>query len=110
MSRRPRNLLADLPPDRGKEEVEEIFRRGPVRIERIVSRGQSSPPGFWYNQEEDEWVLLVAGRAALEVRGQDRLVELGPGDHLLLPAHCEHRVAWTSRTEATVWLAVFSAP
>lgn len=100
------NLLAGIPAVLGEELFETLLERPECRIERIVSRGQSTPVGQWYDQAWDEWVLLIKGRAALELEGEDELVELGPGDYLLVPAHCRHRVAWTVADEDTVWLAL----
>jgi cupin 2 domain-containing protein len=77
-----------------------------VRIERIVSRGQASPEGFWYDQEEDEWVVVLEGRAAIEFEGQAEAVELVRGSYLNIPAHVRHRVAWTEPEQNTIWLAV----
>jgi len=77
-----------------------------VRIERILSRGHRSPEGFWYNQEQNEWVLLLKGRTGLSFEGQSGAVELAPGDYLNIPAHARHRVAWTAEDEETIWLAV----
>ena len=95
----------------GAEVFEELFSgAGPFRVERIVSRGQSSPEGFWYDQDEHEWVLLLKGAARLRLEGREEPVELGPGDTLVLPARCRHRVEWTAENEETVWLAIhFSA-
>jgi cupin 2 domain-containing protein len=92
-----------------KEEIEEITEplwegRG-VKVERILSSGQISPPGFWYDQEEDEWVALLEGRAEIEYADGSR-TEMNEGDWLLIPAHRRHRVAYTSRR--CVWLAVFA--
>ena len=107
MSRIPRNLLAS-PTGAGPEEVTEVLAGSDVvRIERIVSSGQSSPPGFWYDQEEDEWVALLSGAAALTLRDPDETIQLRPGDHLLIPAGRPHRVEWTSPDGQTIWLAVF---
>jgi cupin 2 domain-containing protein len=76
-----------------------------VRIERIVSAGHSSPPGFWYDQERDEWVCLVQGNATIAWHdGRSR--DLSPGDCLLIPAHEKHRVEWTSQNPPCIWLAV----
>ena len=72
----------------------------------IVSHGQASAPGFWYDQDHHEWVLVMAGRAAIEIQGQPDAVELGPGSYLNLPAHARHRVAWTDAGKPTVWLAI----
>lgn len=102
------NLFADLP-DALVEEVIEIVARGSeVRIERITSHGQSSPAGFWYDQAETEWVAVLSGWGTLEWPDGRRLT-LRPGDHLLLPAHQQHRVAATDPRGRTVWLAVFWA-
>lgn len=78
-----------------------------VRIERIVSRGHRSPDDFWYDQDELEWVLLVSGRARLQLEGQTDLIELTAGDYLEIPAHLKHRLQWTDPNQDTVWLAVF---
>ena len=103
---RPENLLANLPTTLPEELVTILAENRHVRIERIVSTGHTSPEGFWYDQEEHEWVLLLQGAAMLELdRGRE--VSLQPGDCLLIPAHEKHRVAWTSPGEPTVWLAVF---
>lgn len=102
-----RNLFSDLP-DATVEECNELLAAGRgARVERIVSFGQSSPQGFWYDQEEAEWVAVLSGRGAVELEGEEMSRELGPGDALLIPAHARHRVAWTAADEPTVWLAVF---
>lgn len=100
------NLLANLPPVMTNEFVEAVATGQDVRIERIVSWGQTSPPGFWYDQEDDEFVLVLSGAARLEIEN-GRRVRLGPGDYAVLPAHCRHRVDWTDPAQPTIWLAVF---
>lgn len=100
------NLLAVLPRAGSTEAFEQLLARPGLRIERIVSHGQATPDGEWYDQAWDEWVLLVSGGAGLLVEGEAAPRTLGPGDYLLLPAHCRHRVAWTDPGRATVWLAV----
>jgi len=100
------SLFADLPDEMKDESFQEILSRPNLKIERIVSRGHCSPEGFWYDQEGDEWVLLVQGGAGLELEGEAEVTALKPGDHLLIPAHRRHRVAWTSENEDTIWLAV----
>ena len=100
-----KNLFTDIPGELPEEICTEILRADDVRIERIVSRGQASPPGFWYDQEVNEWVLLVKGSASLRFF-DGREITLGPGDHLLIPRHVRHRVERTSQGEETVWLAV----
>ena len=99
------NLLADIPPGTEKEFVEEILRTESFRIERIVSRGQASPEGFWYDQQTEEWVLLISGSATLGF-DDGRKVDLRPGDHLLIPRHVRHRVERTDPGQETVWLAI----
>ncbi len=104
------NLFADLPATALSAELGEILASRPgLRIERIVSTGQASPPDFWYDQTEWEWVVLLTGAARLRFadESEDRL--LGPGDCLEIAAHRRHRVAWTTPDEATVWLAIFAA-
>jgi cupin 2 domain-containing protein len=98
------NLFADLP-DRFPEELFTTLLQAPgIRIERIVSHGHCSPEGFWYDQDQAEWVILLKGTARLEFK--DETIELGPGDIVDIPAHKKHRVAWTTPDEPTIWLAV----
>jgi cupin 2 domain-containing protein len=106
------NLFEDFPENEEFDEefTENLLDDGSVRIERIVSRGQASPEGFWYDQEEDEWVVVLAGAAALVFEDEDAELVLRPGDHIRIPAHKRHRVSWTSPDEETLWLAVFYRP
>jgi cupin 2 domain-containing protein len=100
------NFFADLPACSDHETISEILARPGVRIERIVSFGQASPPGFWYDQPRGEWVVVLAGTA--RIRFEDELAPrtLGPGDHVNIPPHYRHRVEWTDPAQPTVWLAV----
>ena len=100
------NLWQSLPDAHAAEQFTELLRADNLRIERIVSHGQTSPEGFWYDQEEHEWVLLLEGTARLELEGGEQ-IELSPGDYCQIPAHTRHRVAWTDPGQQTVWLAVF---
>ena len=100
------NILAELPDARGGEVFETLVERCGVRLERIVSHGQATPDGEWFDQEWDEWVLVLSGRAGLLIEGEAEPHLLGPGDYLDLPARCRHRVAWTDPGGPTVWLAV----
>ncbi len=102
-----RNVFRDIPSPLSEEWVEVLASRGAVRIERIVSRGHASPSGFWYDQDENEWLMLLAGSAGIAFEGQSEPVSLCPGDCLEIPAHARHRVAWTERDRETIWLAVF---
>ncbi len=101
------NLLAGLPDARGGEIVDELLARPGLRIERIVSCGQASPPGFWYDQAEGEFVLLLSGAALLRFEDEAAPRRLGPGDWLDIAPHRRHRVEWTDPAGPTVWLAVF---
>jgi cupin 2 domain-containing protein len=90
------------------EELFETLLKNPhVRIERIVSHGHSSPPGFWYDQEMNEWVIVLKGRGRLLFEGSGSIVEMKAGDYVEIPAHTRHRVEWTDPDEDTVWLAVY---
>jgi cupin 2 domain-containing protein len=101
------NLFAELPGARAHEIVERLAGNGAVRIERIVSHGQASPEGFWYDQDEAEFVVLLAGAARLRLADEAEPRELAPGDCLDIAAHRRHRVEWTDPAQPTVWLAVF---
>jgi cupin 2 domain-containing protein len=103
------NLLADLPPDGGEEVFTGLLRRPGVRIERIVSIGQITPADAPYDQPHDEWVLLLAGAARLWLENDGELA-LKAGSCILIPAHTRHRVTWTIKDAATVWLAVHFEP
>lgn len=98
------NLFQAIPADAADEQFDDLLNVPGLRVERIVSTGQASQPGFWYQQEWGEWVVVLRGHAQLRV--EDKLLNLGPGDHCWLPAGCRHRVEATAQNEATVWLAV----
>jgi cupin 2 domain-containing protein len=100
-----KNLFTDIPGEMPEELVGEILRTDTFRIERIVSRGQASSPGFWYDQETNEWVLLVKGSASLRFF-DGREITLTPGDYVLIPRHVRHRVERTTKEGETVWLVV----
>ena len=101
------NLLHAIPGTLPTEIAECLLQSGGVRIERIVSRGHHSEPGFWYDQTEHEWVLLVQGEAVLRFEQGDQTVHLTPGMYLNITAHERHRVESTAADQETVWLAVF---
>lgn len=97
------SLFSEMASATGAEVFTTLFEKKGVKIERIDSFGQASPEGFWYDQTQDEWVLLTRGEAVLEIEGQSSL-QLSTGDHVLIPAHTRHRVARTSVD--ALWLAV----
>lgn len=90
-----------------EERIEALITRDHVRIERIVSRGHASPDGFWYDQEQNEFVVLLQGSAGLRMEEPMREIVLKSGDYIDIPAHVRHRVDWTDPQTDTVWLAVF---
>ncbi len=100
------NIFENLPADATEEFFDRIAGHGPCRIERIVSRGHASPPGFWYDQDWYEWVIVVKGKACLSFEATGETVILSPGSHAAIPAHCRHRVEWTADGEETIWIAV----
>lgn len=99
------NLLSSIPIALPEELTETLVQAEYVRIERIVSEGHVSPPEFWYDQDENEFVLLVQGASRL--RFEDSVLEMKAGDWLVIPAHRKHRVEWTTPDEKSVWLVVF---
>jgi len=103
------NIFSDIAAAGADEQATAILAAQHARIERIVSHGHASPPGFWYDQERTEWVLLLEGAAALRFEGEERPRLLRRGDYLAIPAHARHRIEWTDPAHATVWLAVHIA-
>jgi len=100
------NLLRDLPAAGAGEIVERLIGNDAIRIERIVSHGETSPEGFWYDQDETEFVVVLSGAARLAFADGEMML-LGPGDWVDIAPHRRHRVEWTDPTQPTVWLAVF---
>ena len=100
------NIFSKIPNQLPGEIFEEIISSKTCKIERIISKGHSSPDGYWYDQEKNEWVIVLRGRAQLRFKDHDEVIEFGPGDYINLPAHCKHRVEWTDPNEETIWLAV----
>jgi len=96
------NLFTPEPVPPGSEQCHTLLENDSVKIERVLSHAAASPPGFWYDQEQDEWVTLLRGSATLEFEHHQQ--DIQPGDHLLIPAHLRHRVART--TPDALWLAV----
>jgi cupin 2 domain-containing protein len=103
------NLLEGLPRPQAAEQIERLIDGANMRIERIASTGQGSPPGFWYDQPDDEFVVLLAGAARLRFEADGAGLDLKPGDWVEIPAHVRHRVEWTQADPPTIWLAVHRA-
>ncbi len=102
---RPDNIFAAIPDVFDEETFELLAAGGDTRIERIISRGQSSPDSGWYDQSQSEWVIILRGSALVEYRSGEEF-RLEEGSHLNIPAGTAHRVAWTAPDTETVWLAV----
>ncbi len=100
------NIFSHVPDDLPDELFEDIVVAGAVKIERIISEAHSSPPGFLYDQDRSEWVLVLRGSAGLRFEGSDEVAVMKPGDWINIPAHKKHRVEWTDPIEKTIWLAV----
>jgi cupin 2 domain-containing protein len=102
------NIFDGIPPGLKHELFTSIHRGKSIRIERIVSSlGHCSPRDFWYDQDENEWIIVLDGDAAIQFEGEAKIVELDAGSYLNIPAHVKHRVLRTNSTRQTVWLAVF---
>jgi len=100
------NLFTEVPDELPEELISILAESSAVRIERIVSQGHASPPGFWYDQPQHEWVVVLRGQARLRFEEGGQRLDLGPGDYVNIKAHQRHRVEWTTPDEPTVWLAV----
>ncbi len=100
-----KNIFDKINVDKINEEFIEILRDTNIRIERIVSNGQISEDGFWYEQDENEFVLLQEGEAILEF--EDRDVSLKKGDFIDIKSRQKHRIKYTSLSEPTIWLVIF---
>jgi len=98
------NLFREIPDTLPNEIIETLLSASTMRVERIVSHGHSSPEGFWYDQDQHEWVVVLKGAARLQF--EDEVIDMQPGDFINIPAHQCHRVEWTTLDEPTVWLAV----
>jgi cupin 2 domain-containing protein len=101
------NLFKNIPFELKDELIDILFEGKDIRIERIVSKGHSSPSGFWYDQDKNEFVIILKGSAGLMFEGGDRVIIMRTGDSMNIPAHQRHRVEWTAPNKHTVWLAIF---
>ena len=104
------NLFAAVPSTLPRELVDVLVEARGVRLERIVSTAQRTPPGEWYDQTMNEWVIVLRGSAGLRFEDQAEVVVLRPGSFIDIPAHRRHRVEWTDPAQPTIWLALHYAP
>lgn len=100
-----KNLLQNIPKQLPEEIFETLVKNENIHIERIVSKGHNSPKEGWYDQDQNEWVLLLKGAARLAFEDGSEL-SMGPGDNLEIPAHAKHKVVWTDPEMETIWVAV----
>ena len=102
-----KNIFPGIPDNLPDELIELILENQDVKIERIVSRGHTSPHDFWYDQDKNEFVFLVCGEARLRIEKKEKLVHIKAGDYMFIHAHERHRVEWTAPDTETVWLTVY---
>ena len=100
------NIFLEIPDHIPEEIFETVLKTEHFKLERIVSAGGATPLGKWYNQDRDEWVILLSGSAGLLFDGDEKVCVMKPGDHIHIPAHRRHRVEWTDPNQRTVWLAL----
>ena len=105
VSMKPKNIFESIPENLNEEIFEELVQGKNIKIERIITKGHTSPESGWYDQERDEWVIVLKGAAVISFEaGED--VSLGEGNYLNIPAHTKHKVSWTNPEIETVWLAI----
>jgi cupin 2 domain-containing protein len=103
------NIFSNIPTELPDELIETMLTAANLRIERIVSHGHATPEGYWYDQQQHEWVILLKGEALLQFENDKAAVAIKPGDYISIPAHRKHRVEWTTPDEPTIWLAIHYA-
>lgn len=101
------NFFINIPRQIDDEVFDTILASHGCEINRIISKGHQSPPNYWYDQERNEWVMVLKGSAALKFKNSKKTVEMMPGDYVHIPARCKHRVEWTDPDIETIWLAVY---
>ncbi len=101
-----RNIFQEIPDELGAEVFEDIVSSDGIRVERIISKGHTSPETGWYDQNENEWVMVLEGSGTLMFEGGGE-VTLSKGDHINIPKNTKHKVTWTDPDNITIWLAVF---
>lgn len=102
---KPKNMYTTIPCNLEQEVFEQLAGNDCVTIERILSKGQKSPPSGWYDQEKNEWILVLKGKAVLAFEDQEA-ISLIEGDFINIPPHKKHKVEWTDPDNETIWLAI----
>lgn len=100
------NIFTGIPDQLKNEAFEDLLKADSIRIERILSQGHSSPEAGWYDQDENEWVMVLEGSGEITFEN-GKVVLLSKGDYLNIPSHSRHKVSWTDPDKLTVWLAIF---
>lgn len=103
---KPNNIFSKLPYFMQDEISETLLKTKDFKLERIVSSGQATPPGKWYDQDTNEWVILLSGSAGLLMEGETDICAMHPGDYIHIRAYQRHRVEWTDAKQKTVWLVL----
>ncbi|MFH1460188.1 MAG: cupin domain-containing protein [Candidatus Omnitrophota bacterium] len=106
MKPKTNNLFQEISGQLSQEIFDTLLETENFRLERIVSQGQSTPPGEWLEQKQDEWVVLLSGAARLLFAQDKTQLNMKPGDYVHVPANCKHRVEWTEPNTKTVWLTL----
>ena len=102
---KPQNIFLNIPNNLDKELFQSLLKHDTVAIERIISKGQQSPESGWYDEEKNEWVMVLKGKAVLSFEDQSS-IQLNEGDFINIPSHKKHKVTWTDPDNETIWLAV----
>jgi len=100
------NIFTNIPNKINQEVFEDIVSNKNIKIERIISHGDITPKGEWYDQDTNEWVMLMQGEAILSFEDDKSSIKLTAGEYINIPAHIKHRVSWTTPNEKTIWLAI----
>lgn len=100
------NIFQNIPESLQDELFEELAKSSEVKIERIISDGHVSPKSGWYESAQNEWVIVLQGEAILSFEDSEK-VELKLGDYCNIPAYAKHKVSYTSKSEKTIWLAIY---
>lgn len=101
------NIFSNIPEEIPDELFHTLLSKKQIKIERIVSKGHTSETHNWYDQIQDEWIIVLEGQAILQFELPSSCVKLKKGDYLLIPAHKKHRVHWTDPNQNTIWLAIY---
>ena len=100
------NLFSNLPNQIDDKIFETIIDSDGCKIERIISKGHHSLNNYWYDQEKNEWVMVLKGSAGLRLENDNEIIKMMPGDYINIPVHYKHRVEWTDSDIETIWLAI----